>query len=99
MTIGNSCEFAFRVLIHPDDPPELTVIVEEEPKLDPRHCTLEEWARLHLDDEEWYERFELDLDKHYRIEGKGRITGSYSYEGEYDEDFDVLEVSIAEVRT
>tara|TARA_R110000868_G_scaffold45841_4_gene151811 strand:- start:354 stop:683 length:330 start_codon:yes stop_codon:yes gene_type:complete len=92
-------EFSFRVWIHPVDGDSADIetwCYELEPT-DEKRLSIAEWAKEHLANLDLHNLFELNPDKHWQIIGKATLTGSYDYQGEYDEELDLIEFQKAEV--
>lgn len=96
----SSVEFYFRIWLHPEDGdcPEIEVFCYELVDMGQGSRPVTEWVLDSLRDFDLRDFFDdLDDEKHYQIVGRGNLSGSFSYDGEYDEDLELLEVQIAEV--
>lgn len=93
ITGNNSVEFLFRVWVHPEDedPQDVEVFYPELEPLEPGTRLRSEWALDSLQNEDFYDLFDLDKTKHWQVVGKGVVRGSYDYYGDYDEELEVVE--------
>lgn len=100
----SSANFLFRVLLDKvdGDSPQVEIWIHEhrwDQLKTPNH--FEEWVNNHLQEVDWRDLPEISSqlsgDKCYELLGKGLLKGSYSWDGEYDEDFDVKEISVREI--
>ena len=84
-------QFEFRIWIYPEDPPDIeTWCYELEPTVSLR-IGIAEWARESLQCEDFESLFSIKEGEAWQVIGKGEISGSYDYYGEYDEMLDVIE--------
>lgn len=94
-------EFEFRIWVHPvdGDPPEIQVWYSGLESTKPGEGLISDWAEESLRCEDLHALFNIapDEDKHWQVFGKGRLSGSYDYQGEYDEEFDLIEYQKEEV--
>ena len=93
------CEFSFRVWVHPEDgdPAEIEVWHQGLSPTKYGECSVSEWAEQYLCNEDFNSLFDLDRNKHWQVVGKGMLTGHFTYDGEYDEEFQVIEFVKGEV--
>ena len=92
-------EFSFRIWIHPvdDDSADIETWCYELEPTDEKRRGVAEWAKEHLANLYLHDLFELNPNKHWQVIGKATLTGSYDYQGEYDEELDLIEFQKAEV--
>lgn len=97
--MSKGVEFEFRVWVHPadEDPPEIEVWYPGLEETDGKKGLVSDWVRAAMANEDFAAEFGLDPTKHWQVVGKGRLCGSHSYYGEYDEDLSILEFTKAEV--
>ena len=92
---ASSCEFSFRIWVHPElgDPPDIEVWYDGFEPTESRRGFFSEWAHAALCElqSEFWDEFGLDKSKHWQVIGRATLQGRFNYEGEYDEDLDVIE--------
>ena len=85
---SSSIDFNFRIWVHPEegDCPDIEVWYQglEPVNYDMRFSS--DWAKESISNEDFYDIFDLDKDKHWQIVGEATLTGSYDYYSEYDEE-------------
>lgn len=89
-----TADFLFRVKFYAerhDESPDIEVWHHDfEPTEKDDPCTFD-WIYEAMQNEDFEDRLKLDTSKCWQIIGKGRIKGSFSYDGEYDEEIEILE--------
>lgn len=87
----SQCQCCFRVWVHPADPPVVECWYHGLENTDPKRRLVSEWFQESFANEDFHDLFNLDKDKCYQVVGKATITGTYTGDGEYDEDVEVDE--------
>ena len=85
----SSCTCLFRVWVSPADPPSIEVWYHglEECK----RGFVSEWFADSFSNYDMHDLFKLTKGRHYQVVGKATLTGTYDYDGEYDEHLDIDE--------
>lgn len=97
--MASRIEFEFRVWVHPEDSDTADIEIWS-PELEPTdgNRSVDEWARESLSYEDLHELFDLDKTKHWQVVGRASIHGwCNAWDGEYDEEIEVVEFKKAEV--
>lgn len=95
MEIG---EFFFRIWLNFGDDFKVETWCQELEPTTLQKRSIAEWALDALNERDIHDHFDLDEDKCWQIVGKAFIKGWHnSYDGEYEEDLDIVEYQTCEV--
>lgn len=97
--MSEKVEFSFRVWVYPEDsdPAEFDIWWYGFEPTNPSGRFVTEWVRESFSNEDFHDLFKLDKDKHWQVIGRASLRGWYSYDGEYDEELEVIEFQKVEV--